>query len=133
MPENLELASKLVSDERIDFFSFIGSAKVGWMLRSKLSAGTRCALEHGGMAPTFVTQSADLDLSSKLLIRGGFYHAGQVCVSVQRVFIHKKIFDDFLDLFTKNLENFKIGDPLDKKTDIGPLIRPKKLKEFIVG
>ena len=56
MPENLELASKLVSDERIDFFSFIGSAKVGWMLRSKLSAGTRCALEHGGMAPTFVTQ-----------------------------------------------------------------------------
>ena len=128
MPENLELASKLVSDERIDFFSFIGSAKVGWMLRSKLSAGTRCALEHGGMAPTFVTQSADLDLSSKLLIRGGFYHAGQVCVSVQRVFIHKKIFDDFLDLFTKNLENFKIGDPLDKKTDIGPLIRPGEVE-----
>jgi acyl-CoA reductase-like NAD-dependent aldehyde dehydrogenase len=128
MPENLELASKLVSDERIDFFSFIGSAKVGWMLRSKLSAGTRCALEHGGMAPTFVTKSADLDLSSKLLIRGGFYHAGQVCVSVQRVFIHKKIFDDFLDLFTKNLENFKIGDPLDKKTDIGPLIRPSEVE-----
>ena len=128
MPENLELASKLVSDERIDFFSFIGSAKVGWMLRSKLSAGTRCALEHGGMAPTFVTKSADLDLSSKLLIRGGFYHAGQVCVSVQRVFIHKKIFDDFLDLFTKNLENFKIGDPLDKKTDIGPLIRPGEVE-----
>jgi len=128
MPENLELASKLVSDERIDFFSFIGSAKVGWMLRSKLSAGTRCALEHGGMAPTFVTQSADLDLSSKLLIRGGFYHAGQVCVSVQRVFIHKKIFDDFLDLFTKNLENFKIGDPLNKKTDIGPLIRPGEVE-----
>ena len=128
MPENLELASKLVSDERIDFFSFIGSAKVGWMLRSKLSAGTRCALEHGGMAPTFVTQSADLDLSSKLLIRGGFYHAGQVCVSVQRVFIHKKIFDDFLDLFTKNLENYKIGDPLDKKTDIGPLIRPSEVE-----
>ena len=128
MPENLELASKLVSDERIDFFSFIGSAKVGWMLKSKLSAGTRCALEHGGMAPTFLTQSADLDLSSKLLIRGGFYHAGQVCVSVQRVFIHKKIFDDFLDLFTKNLENFKIGDPLDKKTDIGPLIRPSEVE-----
>ena len=53
MPENLKLAEKLVSDERIDFFSFIGSAKIGWMLKSKLSPGTRCALEHGGMAPTF--------------------------------------------------------------------------------
>ena len=52
MPENLDLATKLVSDERLDFFSFIGSAKVGWMLKSKLSPGTRCALEHGGMAPT---------------------------------------------------------------------------------
>ena len=76
-----------------------------------------------------LTQSSDLDLSSKLLIKRRFLsHAGQVCVSVQRVFIHKKIFDDFLDLFTKNLENFKIGDPLDKKTDIGPLIRPSEVE-----
>ena len=86
MPENLKLAEKLVSDERIDFFSFIGSAKIGWMLRSKLSPGTRCALEHGGMAPTFLTESTDLNTASKLLVKGGFYHAGQVCVSVQRVF-----------------------------------------------
>ena len=124
MPENLDIATKLVSDDRVDFLSFIGSSKVGWMLRSKLSPGTRCALEHGGMAPTFVTQSADLDLSSKLLIKGGFYHAGQVCVSVQRIFIHKSIFNDFLDLFTKNLRQFKVGNPLDNKTDVGPLIRP---------
>ena len=128
MPENLDLATKLVSDERLDFFSFIGSAKVGWMLRSKLSPGTRCALEHGGMAPTFITQSADLDLSTKLLIRGGFYHAGQVCVSVQRVFIHKEKFDDCLDLLKKGLKDFKIGDPLDSKTDVGPLIRPTEVE-----
>ena len=128
MPESLDLATKLVSDERIDFFSFIGSAKVGWMLRSKLSPGTRFALEHGGMAPTFITQSADLDLSSKLLVRGGFYHAGQVCVSVQRIFIHKDNFSNCLDLFNKNLKDFKIGDPLDNKTDVGPLIRPSEVE-----
>ena len=80
------------------------------------------------MAPTFITQSADLDLSSKLLIRGGFYHAGQVCVSVQRIFIHKNNFNDCLDLFNKNLKDFKIGDPLDNKTDIGPLIRPSEVE-----
>ncbi len=127
MPQNLEIASKLVSDNRVDFLSFIGSSKVGWMLRSKLSPGTRCALEHGGMAPTFITESADLDLASKLLIKGGFYHAGQVCVSVQRAFIHKSIFNDFLDLFTENLKKFKIGNPLNEKTDIGPLIRPAEV------
>ena len=127
MPENLDLASKLVSDSRIDFLSFIGSAKVGWMLRSMLSPGTRCALEHGGMAPSFVSQSADLEMSCKLLIRGGFYHAGQVCVSVQRIFLHQKIFNDFLDIFTAELKKFKIGNPLDNKTDVGPLIRPSEV------
>lgn len=127
MPENLDLASKLVSDSRIDFLSFIGSAKVGWMLRSMLSPGTRCALEHGGMAPSFVSQSADLEMSCKLLIRGGFYHAGQVCVSVQRIFLHQKIFNDFLDIFTSELKKFKIGNPLDNKTDVGPLIRPSEV------
>ena len=67
MPETLELATKLVEDSRIDFFSFIGSSKVGWFLRSKLAPGTRCALEHGGIAPTFITESAELDSSCKLL------------------------------------------------------------------
>ncbi len=127
MPENLELATKLVSDERIDFFSFIGSARVGWMLRSKLAAGTRCALEHGGLAPTFLTQSTDIDLASKLLARGCFYHAGQVCVSVQRIYVHEKISKDFLELFKKNSKKMKIGNPLDKKTEIGPLIRPSEV------
>ena len=127
MPESLDLASKLVSDDRVDFLSFIGSAKVGWMLRSKLSPGTRCALEHGGMAPSFVSQSADLEMSSKLLIRGGFYHSGQVCVSVQRIFLHKKIFNDFLKIFVEELKKFKVGDPLHNETDVGPLIRPSEV------
>ena len=108
MPESMDLATKLVSDERIDFFSFIGSAKIGWMLRSKLSPGTRCALEHGGMAPTFLTESTNLDIASKLLVKGGFYHSGQVCVSVQRVFVEKSIKSDFLDKFLKE----RIFDPL---------------------
>ena len=109
------------------FLSFIGSAKIGWMLRSKLSPGTRCALEHGGMAPTFLTESTDLDIASKLLIKGGFYHAGQVCVSVQRVFVHKNIFNEFLSIFEKNLKPLKIGNPLDNKTEVGPLIRPSEV------
>ena len=84
-----EDAEKLVVDERVNFFSFIGSAGVGWMLRSKLSPGTRCALEHGGAAPVIVDKSAAVDTIIDSLLKGGFYHAGQVCVSVQRVFVHE--------------------------------------------
>ena len=79
-------AEKLACDERVAFFSFIGSGRVGWMLRSKLAAGTRCALEHGGVAPVIIADDADLDDAIPLIAKAGFYHAGQVCVSVQRVY-----------------------------------------------
>ena len=74
-----EVSGKLLSDDRVGFFSFIGSDRVGWMLRSKLAPGTRCALEHGGAAPVIVAADADLDEALPLLAKGGFYHAGQVC------------------------------------------------------
>ena len=88
---DVEVAESLVSDPRVGFFSFIGSAKVGWMLRSKLAPGTRCALEHGGAAPVILAEDADLDDCIPLIAKGGFYHAGQVCVSVQRVYTHRSI------------------------------------------
>ena len=81
------------ADRRVGFFSFIGSGRVGWMLRSKLAPGTRCALEHGGVAPAIVAADADLDVAVPKLVKGGFYHAGQVCVSVQRIFAHRAIAD----------------------------------------
>ena len=84
--KNLENATKLVTDSRVAFFSFIGSARVGWSLRSQVAPGTRCALEHGGAAPVVVAADADLERLVPSLTKGGFYHAGQVCVSVQRVF-----------------------------------------------
>ncbi|MCK4709504.1 MAG: aldehyde dehydrogenase family protein, partial [Gammaproteobacteria bacterium] len=78
---DMAVASKLVTDPRVAFFSFIGSAKVGWMLRSQLAPGARCALEHGGVAPVIIEADTDLDDVLPLIAKGGFYHAGQVCVS----------------------------------------------------
>ena len=83
---DVEAAQKLVTDERVAFFSFIGSAAVGWKLRSLVAPGTRVALEHGGVAPVIVCPSAKKELLIPALVKGGFYHSGQVCVSVQRVF-----------------------------------------------
>lgn len=122
-----EEAEKLVVDERVNFFSFIGSAKVGWMLRSKLSAGTRCALEHGGAAPVIVDQSADVDSVIDSVLKGGFYHAGQVCVSVQRVYVHETACDALAARLAEKASQLIVGDPLDEKTEVGPLILPREV------
>ncbi len=121
-----EAAELLVTDPRINFFSFIGSAKVGWSLKSKLSPGTRCALEHGGAAPVIVESDADFTEMIPALVKGGFYHAGQVCVSVQRVYVNQKISDRFIEEFAAATNKLITGNPLDQKTDVGPLITPKE-------
>ena len=118
-----DVATELVTDNRVGFFSFIGSAGVGWMLRSKLAPGTRCALEHGGVAPVIVAEDADLDDAVPLLAKAGFYHAGQVCVSVQRVYAHISIARELAERIADAGTDMKIGDPTLPDTDIGPLIR----------
>lgn len=117
------VAGKLVSDSRVGFFSFIGSARVGWQLRTSLAPGTRCVLEHGGAAPVIVDADTDLDGMMPLLAKGGFYHAGQVCVSVQRVFVHESIAREVAERLAEAGQSMTMGDPLLPKTGIGPLIR----------
>jgi len=124
---DLDVATKLVTDARVAFFSFIGSARVGWSLRSQLAPGTRCALEHGGVAPVIMAADADLDDALPLLAKGGFYHAGQVCVSVQRVFCHQSIARDVADRLAALAKQQVVGDPLDAKTEVGPLIRQREV------
>ncbi|WP_131795387.1 aldehyde dehydrogenase family protein [Fluoribacter gormanii] len=129
--EDNSLAEQLATDERIAFLSFIGSAKVGWSLRSKLSPGTRCALEHGGAAPVIVDRSADIQKTTQSLVKGGYYHAGQVCVSVQRIFVHKDIITPFMDEFVKRVTSLRVGDPLLKETEVGPLILPRETERVM--
>ncbi len=125
--KDLAVASALVSDSRVAFFTFIGSAKVGWMLRSQLAAGTRCTLEHGGAAPVIIENDADLAKTVPPLVKGGYYHAGQVCVSVQRVFCHQSIIDDLIHRMIISINELKVGDPTLADTDIGPLIRTREV------
>ena len=115
-------AEKFATDPRVSFLTFIGSGKVGWGLRSKLAEGARCALEHGGAAPVIVEPDADIDDALPLLAKGGFYHAGQVCVSVQRIFVHEDIVESFSNKLVVIAKNLVVGDPTDEKTEVGPLI-----------
>ena len=121
------LAEKIVTSPRVAFFTFIGSGEIGWKLRSKLAPGTRCALEHGGAAPVIVDHDADLEDALPLLAKGGFYHAGQVCVSVQKVFVHESIVDTFSKRLVELAEKLVVGDPTDEKTEVGPLILEREV------
>lgn len=117
-----KLSSFLASSPKISYLSFIGSSKVGWELRRKASDGTRVALEHGGAAPVIVEPDTSLEEILPSILKGAFYHAGQVCVSVQRVYVHKSIVKGVAYEIANMARSLKVGDPLDKQTQVGPLI-----------
>lgn len=125
---DIPTAEKMATDPRVAFFTFIGSARVGWSLRSKLAPGTRCALEHGGAAPVIVGADADLSRTVPSLVKGGYYHAGQVCVSVQRIFVDARIHDDLIASMKSHVDALKTVDPTHKDCDVGPLIRPGEVE-----
>ncbi|MBA6224390.1 aldehyde dehydrogenase family protein [Colwellia sp. MB02u-18] len=121
------ISEKMITDPRVAFFSFIGSAKIGWMLRSKLAPGTRCALEHGGVAPVIIEESADIAAMIPSLLKGGFYHSGQVCVSVQRIFAPREQASAIAQMLADGAEKIIVGNAIDEATECGPLIRPKEV------
>lgn len=120
-------AEQMITDPRVAFLSFIGSAKIGWMLRSKLAPGTRCALEHGGVAPVIIDESADIEAMIPSLLKGGFYHSGQVCVSVQRIFAPKSKAKAIAQKLADGAAKLVVGNAIDESTECGPLIRPKEV------
>ncbi|HBG47689.1 MAG TPA: aldehyde dehydrogenase [Deltaproteobacteria bacterium] len=116
-----EQAQSLWQDERIKKLSFTGSAKVGWALKE--FAGTRkVTLELGGNAGAIVHGDADLALAAARCAIGAFSNAGQVCISVQRIFVDRVVFDEFMDRYLDECRKIKMGDPLDEPTDLGPMI-----------
>ncbi|GIS12060.1 MAG: hypothetical protein CM15mP115_12110 [Alphaproteobacteria bacterium] len=122
----VSLAQKLVTDERC-VLQLHGSAAVGWKLRSLLAPGTRVALEHGGVAPVIVGPSADKDQLIPSLVKGGFYHSGQVCVSVQRVFSYGASSRALAESIADHASKLVVGNATDAETQCGPLIRNREV------
>lgn len=111
----------LMRDERIALYTFTGSTEVG--LQLKQHTGLRkLILELGNNSPVIVDHDADLEKASKAIAAQSFAYAGQVCISVQRVYVHKKVKDAFLDKLLAQVEDLRVGDPSDPTTDVGPMI-----------
>ncbi len=122
-----ELAEKLVTDDRVKTFSFTGSDRVGWKLKG-VAGKKRCLLELGGDAAAIVSADADLDWAASRCAQGAFAYAGQICISVQRLFIEEKIYDAFLQKFVESAQKLPVGDPADAATVVGPLISEEAAK-----
>ncbi len=122
LPMNNEDAAILVADERFKLLSFTGSAAVGWQLKAR-AGKKRVALELGGNAAVIVHHDAALAEVIPRCVAAAFGYAGQSCISVQRILVHAEIFDQFTAQMVDGAKRLRVGDPSDKTTDVGPLIR----------
>ncbi len=114
-------AERIVTDDRLKLLTFTGSGTVGWELKKK-AGKKRVALELGGNAGVIVHNDADLDYAAERCTQGGFSYAGQSCISVQRIFVQRGVHEKFLSTLVPRVAKLQTGDPLDKATDVGPMI-----------
>jgi acyl-CoA reductase-like NAD-dependent aldehyde dehydrogenase len=121
LPMTRELGDRMVADDRFKLLSFTGSPSVGWRMKER-AGKKKVILELGGNAGVIVDKTADLDWAVRRCLVGGFTYAGQVCISVQRMFIHEDVWDAFLERFVAGAKAIRSGDPLDPETELGPMV-----------
>lgn len=121
LPMARATGDRLVTDERFKLLTFTGSSAVGWGMKAR-AGKKKVILELGGNAGVIVDASADLEFAAARVAAGGFALAGQSCISVQRVYVHRAVFDDFAGRLVRLVEALKVGDPLVEDTDMGPMI-----------
>ena len=121
LPMTRALGDRMVEDERFKLLTFTGSPSVGWRMKER-AGKKKVVLELGGNAAVIVDQSADLDWAVRRTLIGAFSYSGQVCISVQRMFIHRSLYDEFLERFVAGAQELKMGDPLDPQTQLGPMV-----------
>jgi glyceraldehyde-3-phosphate dehydrogenase (NADP+) len=121
LPSSNTSAELLVTDPRVAMLSFTGSARVGWELKQK-AGKKKVTLELGGNAAVIVDKHADLNLAIERCVLGAFAYAGQVCIKVQRIFVHKDVYKQFEMKFLEACSEVKVGNPLESDTIVGPMI-----------
>jgi acyl-CoA reductase-like NAD-dependent aldehyde dehydrogenase len=116
-----EIGDVLVEDDRVAVLTFTGSGDVGWGLRER-APRKKVLLELGNATPVIIEPDADVDAAAKLMAQHGFSFAGQSCISVQRVYVAREVYDRFVSRFVPLVDELKIGDPAEEDTDVGPVI-----------
>ncbi len=130
LPGSATESSPLLNDDRVKMITFTGSSEVGWWI--KQHAGIKeVVLELGGNAGVAVSDDADLDYATTRLLYGAFASAGQSCISVQRIFVHEKVYTKFIRMFRAKTAKLKMGNPLNPKTDIGTMVDKQSVRNTL--
>ena len=121
---NHEDGLKVVSDKRINFVSFTGSVKAGYdVQRATHTKFIDMALELGGKDPAYARHDCDLEKTVENLVDGSFFNSGQSCCGIERIYVDEKIYNNFIELFASKSYNYKLGNPLEKETNLGPVVK----------
>ena len=121
LPMSRHLGDRMVADERFKLLTFTGSPSVGWRMKER-AGKKKVVLELGGNAGAIVDASADLDWAVRRTVIGAFSYSGQVCISVQRLYVHRSLWDVFIERFVAAARTLRMGDPMDPETDLGPMV-----------
>ncbi|MBD1174873.1 aldehyde dehydrogenase family protein [Pelagibacterales bacterium SAG-MED01] len=115
---------KVVSDKRINFVSFTGSVKAGYDVQKATNTKfIDMTLELGGKDPAYARHDCDLEKTVENLVDGSFFNSGQSCCGIERIYVDEKIYNNFIELFVSKTYNYKLGNPLEKGTNIGPVVK----------
>ncbi len=121
VPAEVKYIDGIINDDRVGFVSFTGSAQVGWDLKARVGKKP-ITLELGGNAPVIIDESADSEKSLSRTLTAAFGYSGQVCISVQRAYIHSSLFDSWTSQLVHRAESLKVGDPLNESTQLSVMI-----------
>ncbi len=128
-----EGAEKLMADPRVDYVNFTGSVKGGHAVQKAISGKFIVAgLELGGKDPAYVREDADLAYAVENLVDGAFFNSGQCCCGIERIYVHEKLYKPFVDGFVDLTNKYKLGNPTDPETNLGPMVRASAA-DFVRG
>jgi acyl-CoA reductase-like NAD-dependent aldehyde dehydrogenase len=121
LPMDRETGNQLITDHRINKITFTGSPDIGWKMKSQ-AGKKKITLELGGNAGVIISETANIKKAIQRCVIGSFAYSGQVCIHLQRILVHKDIFETFVSEFTQQVKNLKFGHPGDPETDISSMI-----------
>ncbi len=116
--------AQMIADERVDFIAFTGSVPGGHVVvKAAANRFVGTGLELGGKDPAYVMEDADLDFTIENTVDGAFFNAGQSCCAIERIYVHEKLYGDFVERYVDLVKKYQLGDPTNPETTLGPLVR----------